>query len=153
MADSLLWQKPQSKQICALETKSPRLGRSNQNELQESHSSIIPISSKLSRAGKHGHWEHGYEGKLAHLAAVGNPGRRLKWADASGTGKQVFSPVNSCVGLRSQVCYVHSNSVPHLSFIRSYQNASCRLSLWQLSQIKLGVICQEPPLSGFPSTI
>uniref|UniRef100_A0A4W2EPI9 Citrate synthase n=1 Tax=Bos indicus x Bos taurus TaxID=30522 RepID=A0A4W2EPI9_BOBOX len=26
-----------------------------------------------------------------------------------------------------------SNSMPHLSFIRSYQNASCRLSLWQLS--------------------
>ena len=73
MADSLRWQKPQSKQICALETKSPLLGRSNQNELQESHSSIILISSKLSRAGKHRHWKHCYEDKLASFSSSGKP--------------------------------------------------------------------------------
>lgn len=45
---------------------------------------------------------------LSHLAAVENLGSRLKWANANNFGKQVFTPVNSCVYFLYQVCYVNS---------------------------------------------
>lgn len=45
---------------------------------------------------------------LSHLAAVENLGSRLKWANANNSGKQVFTPVNSCVCFLYQVCHVNS---------------------------------------------
>lgn len=75
MADSLLWQKTKSKQLCAQETKLPVPGRSNRDELQGSHFSILLISSKLSRAGKQRHQKHCYEDKFDSFHSSSKPGK------------------------------------------------------------------------------
>ena len=96
--------------------------------------------------------EHRYEDKFASFSSGGKPGKAAQVSKCRDTGRHVFSPVDSCVGLWCQVCCDAQTQchMYHLSGVIRMHPADY---LWQLSQTKLGVLCQEPPLNGFTSTV